>query len=171
MKTLKFIIVVSIMLLISGGLHAEESTKDQFKKNAVYVDLLGNGLLLSINYSRVIVKKDRFFLSGQLGIGGELSVPMFAVPHQVTLNIGKPGKKSYFEVGVGGTFAHGTDWRNGRNDVHLFSYMLSPIAGYRFQGRRFFFRAYLSPLIQIAGYTYNRWAVTPYGGISLGVAF
>ncbi len=136
-----------ILILFLSGLSAQEKTKPEFTVpyNSVEANLSLLFLAPSLEYGRILLHKDKWFLNGSAGIGTVAMAGGITVPHQLTFNFGK--RSSFFEVGAGGIF-----W-NGETDASGFtkresSYNIGPILGWRkYCKRKFFFRLYMNPLV------------------------
>jgi hypothetical protein len=98
---------------------------------------MGDGALASLNFERLGLSSDNFFLSGKVGIGTNFqlvmfesnpSASLFLIPHHLTVNVG--AKKSFLELGLGGTKVFGT---RAHPDFSTSKYFLYPILGYRLQ--------------------------------------
>lgn len=161
----KIFIVAAIIVSISNAFSNDTTA---MKKNAISLEIGGNGLFLSANYQRHFPITEKCFLSGEVGIGSVPFVGGLSIPHQITINFGQ--KNSFFETGVGGSYWTGKTNASGYTERE-FSYMVSPIIGYRLQTPKgFLFRGYLSPLISVVGEPFiGNSAVTPMGGISFGI--
>lgn len=59
----KIILTIFCVFLLLGSTYAQTT-----KKNSVYVDLLGNGIVYSINYDRIIKLSNQFKIAPRLGI-------------------------------------------------------------------------------------------------------
>lgn len=100
--------------------------------NGIYLNLLGDASLISVNYERIVFVSPAFALSGKLGLGynKEFKLCLFGVcppadeyatiPHHITVNFGKG--RHFFEFGLGGTLISGNKSQ---------PYLLYPIFGYR----------------------------------------
>ncbi|MEP6655368.1 MAG: hypothetical protein ABJA82_18525 [Myxococcales bacterium] len=155
----------------------------------MYLELLGSGLVWSINYDRRT--EHNFWLRagfgyyswdttnepGQFGSAG--SMTMF--PMAVTKLVGNAG--SWFEIGLGTTFIHVDQSQtsvfglvsgsNARTSASASAYVVSGIIGYRWSPATtgsifrigftpFFFAFDSSTVVRI---------LRPWGGLSLGFAF
>jgi hypothetical protein len=99
----------------------------------------------SVEYGRIILKKDKWFLNGAAGIGTIAVAGGIAVPHQLTFNFGK--RSGFFEVGAAGIFWNGKTDSSGFTERES-SYNIGPILGWRkYCKRKFFFRIYMNPLV------------------------
>lgn len=115
MKTKIFLIGIVLCILKhqAFGLEKEQDTIPKFKKNSFYTELLGAGILGSINYERSFkVKKNTFLLSL-----GALYIPRntiyyhpfkyLFVPLKISLEI---GKKQHFYPSIGLLFEDGLEY-------------------------------------------------------------
>lgn len=127
-------IVLMYVLLITTALCAQDPTElvDSRPKNGLYLNFLGDGSALSVNYERLFFLRQDFIISGKLGLGfneefqmclgGCNSVPeqFTTIPHHVTGNYGKG--KHFFEFGFGATYA---------SSIATRYYLVYPMIGYR----------------------------------------
>ncbi|MFC2123713.1 hypothetical protein ACFLU5_02785 [Bacteroidota bacterium] len=109
-------------------------------RNNIYVNLLGDASIISLNYERLFGVDTNLFFSSKIGIGYNTDYFLRAlecglsyycpgvgyflqyatIPHHLTLNLGKG--KHFFEFGLGGTIISGNATQN---------YWFYPIVGYR----------------------------------------
>jgi len=130
-------VFTSLILLcsISGVLGQDQTvTADAKPQNSIYVNLLGDASLISVNYDRQIEVSPTLLVSGKLGLGfnQEFQICLFGncnfsapkkyltIPHHITANFGKD--RHLFEIGIGGTVLFGNTSQ---------PYFLYPIIGYR----------------------------------------
>lgn len=152
------------------------------RKNFLYLEALGSGLIYSINYERSLVQKDKFRFKARLGMsffyledsyqnGDHLtnSLPKidrlysdgsrFLLPHLVPLSMGLTvGKTHQFELGFGYTFMLENFTGDG-------DFIFSEI-GYRLETpNNYLFRVTATPIY----FLYGR--LLPYIGLSIGRKF
>ncbi len=123
------------MLIVSSGLiYAQETNNkaDSFPSNNIYLNLLGDASLISINYEKKFYVRPNYFLSGKLGVGyneefeiciwRECEPPQsyLTIPLHITVNVGKG--RHFFESGIGGTVFKGAE---------TYDFLLYTILGYR----------------------------------------
>lgn len=138
--------------------------------NSVYLNVLGDASMLSVNYERLFFNKPAFLLTGKIGTGFYREIPIwenqstpptyFTIPHHITGNIGK--RQHLFEFGLGGTFLTGS-----ADNI----YILYPILGYRllpFKSKKANFRIYAQ--IPFAGVNWETFWFVPIG-VSFGTIF
>ncbi|OQX99993.1 MAG: hypothetical protein B6I24_01110 [Bacteroidetes bacterium 4572_128] len=134
--------------------------------NALYLDVLGTGILPSISYERILYQHRYLFVNVRVGLGyGTEILPEGRVfSHSISFNKGANNK--YFEFGFGGAIASIPEILESRFES---MYMFYPIIGFRRQSvRGFLFRIYVNPLSTID----DRILYTiPFGGMSLGFTF
>jgi len=168
----KIFILFFVFLIYSGCLLAQDNKIASSIRpiNNVYLNLLGDGSYVSINYDRLFINSPIFFLSGKLGLGiindelklyGSSSSPItyLTVPHHITGNLGLQRGIHFLEAGLGGTFAS-----SGNNQ----QYYLYPVIGYRIQPKKqkgLCFRIFIS----IPLWSYNHLFIPV--GLSLGGNF
>lgn len=173
MKTFKNL---SFIIFILWTIHAYAQQNDHDlrntidRKNIIDITLLGQGGFLSVNYSRILLVRQKYFLNASVGTGMVPYYAGFSLPHQITFNIGK--KSSFLELGLGGTYMRGKTDSSGFTETTT-SYLLSPIIGWRKNFRsHLILRIYANPLFDTSGdYIYEDYAIVPYLGLSLGYSF
>lgn len=108
MKALSMLTI--IFLLLYGSINAQDSnnkntTKNSIRKNSIYFELFGVGIIYSINYDRIlqISKKTGIILRGGINY-----IPAFNIkPHpigEIDVFMGSP--MNFLEFGFGTTFYH-----------------------------------------------------------------
>lgn len=150
--------IIALWLLISSFGYGQDTIKkqiilDTLPNNLIFVELFGNSFYFgSVNYERIILHKQFFYLSGRIGTGFGylfdtelLSIPIglngiFHIYHQL-----------YFEVGAGTTLFYYNQkqsdsgiWENG----HYVA--LTGTAGIRLKSPGgFVFRASFTPIFNL----------------------
>ncbi len=157
-------------------------TSKKKRKNYLYIEALGAGLIYSINYERSLVQRDKFRFKARLGMsllyiedsyqnGDHLTrlLPKmdrlysdgsrFLLPYLIPLSLGLTvGETHQFELGFGYTFMPENFTGDG-------SFIFSEI-GYRLEtANNYLFRVTATPLY----FLYGR--VLPYIGLSIGRKF
>jgi hypothetical protein len=174
-RVLCFALVLGAAPSFATHAHAQESTPvpaDRLARNSIYVELLGSGILYSINYDRRFTDR----VSGRAGAmligakseeGEQVSVAL--VPVMANYLAGHGSHR--LEVGAGPVFAYAgarldVDQFEGFEDLSAFGLFGGATLGYRYQPLRggFTFRVGFTPLFASG-------AVAPTGGISFGYAF
>ena len=167
-------IITTLVFTISGLILFAQNKIDTVNirpSNNIYLDILGDASLISINYERLFFITPYFFITGKLGIGYNQQFKTLmgtspeekylTLPHHITGNLGKG--RHFFEFGLGGTVI------NGKTNQH---YLFYPIVGYRLQplkSNRINFRIFGST--PFSGLNSDEdIAFTPFG-ICLGVSF
>lgn len=174
MKQIRIFSLLSLCLLLSMMVYGQENNPDLRKiigrKNNIDISLGGTGIFASVNYSRILLVKPKYFINASVGIGAVPSIGGFTIPHQISFNIGK--KSSFLELGIGGSYWTGKSNSSGYTQT-VYSYQLCPIIGWRKHfDNNLIFRVYVNPLIHISGeYFIENYSVVPYLGISLGYSF
>jgi hypothetical protein len=130
-------IILIIVFAISGTFLFAKNNRDSTDIrpiNNINLNICGDASIISLNYERLFLINQNFFITGKLGIGynqefqiclfGTCSPPedYLTIPHHITGNLGKG--RHFLEFGLGGTII------NGKTNQH---YLLYPIVGYRLQ--------------------------------------
>ncbi|MFD2515934.1 hypothetical protein ACFSRY_18830 [Pontibacter locisalis] len=140
-------------------------------QNNIYINLLGDASIVSLNYDRLLFISQGFFFSGKVGVGynEEFSIcssegcspeQFITVTHHVTGNLGKG--RHFAEFGLGGTLINGNT-----NE----KYLAYPIVGYRLQplrSKKVNLRVYGS--VPFTGLDTEDILYAPYG-LSVGISF
>ncbi len=144
-----------------------------FKKNSVYFELFGNGLIYSLGYERILWSKDIHKLSTAIGFSYQPpfthdgSDTYYFIPSEINYLI---GKKHHFELGLGITFP-----LHQKNVSHIsdIGYVLFFRIGYRYQKEEGgeLFRIGFTPFKAIEPSSTWNLPVIPWGGITIGWAF
>jgi hypothetical protein len=136
-------------------------------RNAFYVELLGNGLLYSLNYDRLFADQ----ISGRVGImligaaNDTSAAGVIAAPILANYLFGRGN--SHFEAGIGITLMSGAVENVEEIEEEGFSGAVGTATlGYRYQrpGGGFVFRAGLTPFFGGGG-------ILPWFGLSFGYGF
>ncbi len=169
MRKFSFAILCILLSLVVFSQKDNSNLKESLnRKNAIDITIGGTGLVVSANYSRVILVKPNYFINASVGIGPVPFSGGINLPHQVTFNLGK--KNNFLELGLGGTFWTGKDDGPGSGET-LHSYYISSIIGWRKHfNNNFVFRAYLNPMVHVSG-EYFIGDFVPYAGFSFGYTF
>lgn len=165
---MKTILLVITHVLITTSILAQGNNEIPVERqtNRIFLNVFGDASMVSVNYDKVFLINDAFFLSGKLGAGfyQELTIwkddipfpKYFTIPHHITGNLGKG--KHFLEFGLGGTFLTGVDK----------IYIVYPIIGYRllpFESNKVNLRIYGQ--LPVAGYNWETFWFVPVG-LSLG---
>ncbi|WP_143960559.1 hypothetical protein [Litoribacter populi] len=162
---------LSVFFLISLGQVCQAQAPDRSRGQSVFVEVLGNGLIYSVNY-------DTRFSQGMNGLGGRAGIGYIAmdgvrftsVPLLVNYLFGHD--KHFFEIGVGATILVGSagnqggfgpagerDRESGAIGTMSLGYRLEPTDG------GFLFRAGITPIYDSSAF----WPLWPQ--LSFGYAF
>lgn len=142
------------------------------KKNEVFLELGGNGLLGSINYSRQLTNSPALELRVGLGAYGSDPKTHLTVPVAINYIINVGSKHGFLNLGIGATYTK-ADVRMGVLIDYAEDYIrtrsqpinIVPNVGYRYYtSKDFSWRINFTPVI-------NRHAVFPIFGISAGKRF
>lgn len=91
-----------LLLLICMKISFSQKDTIQFKKNAVYGELLGNaGVLYSLNYERILLKHKNGFFTGRIGVGNLFLVDYDEFDIPILINHVLSIEEHHFEVGGG----------------------------------------------------------------------
>lgn len=167
MKKLFLSLFSTVILCSSATWVAAQSVGYSRPQQAAFVELGGNGLIVSFNYdTRLQNRPDGWGLrvgAGGLAAGNDFT--FVSVPVQVNYLAGRNG--NYFEVGAGITYSNGRFW--GIDDSRLFG---TTTFGYRHQpvNGGFLFRAGLTPIFTVNDND-GPFFIPYFAGISLGYAF
>jgi hypothetical protein len=146
---------------VSGGGVEKAPEQERTANNALYVELLGAGIIYSVNYDRRIgdlaLRAGLGYWSlssGTSSTGGSASASWVGVPLSVSYNIGS--LKHSFEVGAGVTIHHFSGSASAPGVESSGSGTLvfgHAIFGYRYQPPQtgFFLRAGFSPIVGSGG--------------------
>ena len=128
--------ILFLIIIISGKIIFAQDNDDFAVKrpvNSIYINLLGDASIISINYERILSIDSPVIWTSKLGLGynqesqwclwGCPTRPPYnyiTIPHHITGNLGR-GKR-FFEFGLGGTIIIGNTTE---------PYIPYPIIGYR----------------------------------------
>ncbi|MDX2188785.1 MAG: hypothetical protein SFY32_02885 [Bacteroidota bacterium] len=158
MKNIFSLIILIIALNIGFAQEKEQVPNElpKIKKNTVFVELLGNGYLYSLNYDRVINYKSKFKQTFRIGLAYLPFSPLSEIhlPFEYNFLFGK--KDGHFEMGIGLTPALWTYQYISENDTRFGFYNYLRI-GYRYQKPNggFFFRAGFMTIYHFLGYYFT----------------
>jgi hypothetical protein len=170
-----WVVVMPLLGVVSDA--SAQQAQTPRRRNAAYVELLGNGGLYSVNYERAVrVVKLRIgiasWTAGDL-FGGDLDTNMFTVP--LTVHVVTGGGDNHLEMGAGvlvGRQTRQSRFVGGRSTSFA---SLVGVLGYRHQRAegRFVFRAGFTPFIGFGQEddAYPDRGFLPSVGISFGAAF
>ncbi len=171
----KIIFILCLFFSLSASAQSADTVRI-LPKNAIYFELLGNGILGSINYERMFRQKGTWRIAGRIGLGGYPAILNRPSPWHVIvpteLLFLKGRKNRFLELGVGLTT--GLVWytENINSTEYHEQFVAVPMLriGYRYQSKNgFVFRA---GLLGIFGFNPNRKiAAAPWLGFSFGKSF
>jgi hypothetical protein len=162
---LRVALAVAVTLIFGMAPGAAAQKVERAAKNVVYVETLGNAVVLSVNYERMM----RNYLAVRVGVNAlgvvihEDGASTLIVPVMLTYLSGLGSSRAEFSLGA--RFAAG-DLDVGRADMDLDGVYPTATLGYRFQPREggFVARAGFTPVLSGDG-------VWPWIGFSFGYAF
>jgi len=107
-----------------------------FKQNTVYLEMAGNGLVLSLNYERQISGKPGLGLHAGVGLAD--NKPSFPVGVKYLFDLGR--ERSFLEVGAGVTLAEQDMWETNYNQSKPDPYKAGfiPSVGYTYKAPKGF---------------------------------
>ena len=174
MKTINLYIFIILLPLFLSAQKGDTIVKNK-KNNSVYVEFLGNGLVLSLNYERILYNGPvNFGVRGGLGYSpedGERAI--YTIPFEIVVIFGN--KKHHIELGAGISYylkvnksKHYHDNRKHTN----YSIMVYPRIGYRYKGNKgLLIRVGYTPVLELPALDLFDKPFHPFGGISIGYSF
>lgn len=158
----KLIVTVTILFNISIIVAQEISQSviqdSVLEKKFIFIEAGGNGILLSINYERLIFNK----IGLRTGIG-TLALYGLTIPAMINYYF---GSNRQLELGIGIVY---TDYFPKESEfIHNGEFLIGTTVGYKFQkeNSNIILRFSFTPF-----YSTSEDKVLPFGGISLGCAF
>lgn len=166
-KPLKIVLYLFLVhLFCYGFLNAQDSTsQDQeiksIRKNSFYFEILGNGVVWSINYERIFPLKDKMAMFLRVGgneyHGEDTNDLSFNIIGATGILYGGP--KNFLDVGVGYTYMSGFPDR-----------LVAITAGYRYQALKGFLLR-VSPMYICNSEKGDTFGNSLWVGLSLGYCF
>ncbi|HEY0680001.1 MAG TPA: hypothetical protein VGD17_17070 [Chitinophagaceae bacterium] len=160
----KCIIYIAFLLMCSTVF-----AQNDFRKNDVYFEFLGNGILASINYERQLGSTPG--LGARIGIGHFSGDEQFRISIPVGINylIKLNNNRSFLDAGIGATWSGAAGLKTskqeslaGGRDYSEKIWSFIPSIGYRRHTKgHFMWRASLTPV-------FNKYRTLPWVGISIG---
>jgi hypothetical protein len=159
------IILTLVTLLTSTALLAQ----NDFRKNDVYFEFLGNGLYASLNYERQLTSKPGFGLRTGVGYFSGNQEFRVSIPIGINYLFAFKNNKSFLDAGLGGTWSGAAGLKNdvatGERDYSEHIWSIVPSLGYRCHTKgNFMWRTSFTPIL-------NKYRVVPHLGISVGKRF
>ena len=155
------ILIIFGILFVNPTFGQISKDSANISKNTIYFEALGNGVLYSLNYDRIIFTKNLFQISGRIGFSYipylknnlESFNDIFKYPFEVNVLY---GRKSHAEIGLGYTPVFITYHENTFKIYDVYSYSGVRV-GYRYQEPfgGFFFRIGFIPYINFPKYLKN----------------
>jgi hypothetical protein len=163
---MKTICLFSFLLFFGMGLMGQVSDVKHTSKNAVYLELGGNGPYWSISYDRILKHKD--ISKFAVATGFEFFPKIFkdeknfyGLNPQIYYMV---GRKHNIEIGGGVVAGIKED----------FVFMVIPRAGYRYQDlskNGIFFKAGFTPVYLVKTGSTHDGEMVPWGGVAIGYSF
>ena len=167
----KILSILIILILTATNFSFAKSTNNDFTKNCVYLELLGQGILGSINYEyrfanhwsgRVGFTKEGIFIP----IGMDIDIK--GAPLMINYLTGRGSHHMEFGLGVFAAWVKGDDfWGIDVDTEEEFMPLYTATAGYRYQPRKngFIYKLSITPFVNGNG-NGTLWA-----GLSIGYTF
>ncbi|HTF03232.1 MAG TPA: hypothetical protein VK826_04370 [Bacteroidia bacterium] len=165
---MKRILLAVVMVLIFVQIGAQEQKVDSIRygKNTIFFELLGRGILYSVNYDRVMSNYPKHNWASRIGIGYEQTMMWrrFYVPLSVQYIF---GTRHCLEIGAGVTLAFEDDLYTNESSYALDETLMFGI-GYRFRSAKtgFFFKAEFLEYLPRYDHGIPFW-----GGLGIGYTF
>jgi hypothetical protein len=163
--------LLSIVILLSIGQAVCGQSLN--KKNEIFLELGGNGLLGSVNYSRQLTKNPMFEVRVGLGAYGSDPKTYLTIPLAINYIIDIKSQHAFLNLGFGATYTKADvrigriiDYEEGLEDTRSERFNIIPNLGYRYYTTKdFSYRINWTPV-------FNRHGVYPIlFGISVGKRF
>jgi hypothetical protein len=157
--------------LMLAFLQMTASAQDFSKKNEIFLELAGNGLLGSLNYARQLTKNPGLELRAGLGAYGSEKT-FITIPVSLNYSIGLDGQHTFLTIGMGATYTKADvrigriiDYEEGYQDTHSAPVNLVPSLAYRYYtSKDFLWKIAFTPVI-------NKHGFLPSLGLSAGKRF
>lgn len=172
----KNIFLLLILISIVDVLYSQDPIDSTMfrQKNEIYVSLLGEASIYSINYEKIFINDENVFTGAKIGIGYNESIELclfgpcnskqeyfITVPHGISINYGS--EKNYFELGLDGVLLI----NDSRKD-----YLPFISIGYRYQPKvknKLMFKIFANIPTTSGNSKENIWIIP--AGIALGCGF
>ncbi len=164
----KVIILISILLAFIPSIYSQNTSNElgpitDQNKNVIYLELMGNNGLYSINYERTLYIKQDHTENLALSVGLNFSFSIFQTKIPIELKY-IWGQKHAFELGAGLTLGTANWFDELEPDKWVGSYFVLR-AGYRYSKKGLLIR--VAPMVHIPKY----WSSAIWGGVSVGYSF
>ncbi|MDR5592052.1 hypothetical protein [Christiangramia sp. SM2212] len=169
---LKLTIVLSILTISIHNIHAQDS----IKKNSIYTEIGGNGVLYSINYERLYNVSKLINITSRIGYGYFTinRIKANSIPFEINGLYAIAKQKHFIEIGSGITYLDTKDLNDDPLDITALIYAAR--LGYRYQKPTggIMYRIGITPLYDFYSDKQNLirskvWFLI--GGISIGYNF
>jgi len=167
-----------IILLLTLNVTGQEDpvvSENLIRKNSIYLELLGTGMVPSVNYERIFLRKF-VSLATRIGIGyspENYQKDVLSLPVELVALLGR--KRHHLEIGYGFTFyweIYNKKYHNQGNGNINQQFFEFPRIGYRYTAKKgFVFRIGFTPVIQPFELSMFDRQFQPFGGVSFGYAF
>ena len=167
-KTLFLLIVLSPLFLLSQN---NDTLVNKIKSNSVYFELLGNGVVFSLNYEKILInKRNNLGIRFGFGFSPEDEIrDIFTIPIELIVIFGN--KKHHLELGIGSSFYSVIIKPQNQRKYMNYSMMFFGRIGYRYTAiKGFLFRVGFTPVVEIPGLLFDK-PFHLHGGISIGYSF
>jgi len=151
---MKKYLLLSLLLLFSSVLLSVKAQEigPELKRNTIFIELLGNGGIYSLNYDRILLSKEKWKLAGRAGVSyfnfsDDFNTQYYAIPLEVSYLVGKGNH--FLETGLGITPLYKIGERIEEFNIEQETLFITSTAriGYRYQRKDggFFFKAGWTP--------------------------
>jgi hypothetical protein len=173
-KKLAIVLIILSSVISSIAQVPDSTVKKSFRPllgNSLYLETFGNAMGASINYERLLIRSNRSYLTGRVGLGMGVYVNMTShdfVSIPLLLNFQyQVSNVIALEIGAGSTLSIVTSH-------NYFNPLITGLIGIRAQSKNgFLFKIGLTPLINLDD-TFKMWGLEtfyPWAGISFGYSF
>jgi hypothetical protein len=163
MKKLYILITIITLSSLSDVTYCQDSLKNNDYKNALSIEVLGNGITFSFNYERILFRKNIYCLSSRNGISylpkfnGDLHGPGFIF--ELNNSFGKSKNKIELGIGLNALYLieelEESIFVNDKFLKLIFIYT-SPRIGYKLESKKgHFFRIGVTPVIGLSYHVIN----------------
>lgn len=176
MKKLSLLLLFTLIVISAFAQKKAKTKDDRFVyKNTAQLELLGHGILYSVNYERNLLNYNHFKTSFQAGVS------FYPAPIDIRSRLWVPIsfnqlfslKQHHLELGLGFVLTQFQNYADGDGKLFYkdsFDPLMSAKIGYRYQkpDGRMHYKLLFTPLLE---QQYGQYDFHPWGGITIGYNF